>query len=178
MNETVKQHLGAHALPASALATPVTQVGTRRVPEKAVSGRASPITVAAPLAPGSGPARNPPPLRQSQLAASPGAVFCMGRAYWPRPARAGQAYVLEVAIGQVARELRVHGADRAGQCDPHPGNNAGMAVAWKDRESWHSPTLDTGRQSTDGSQEHLPVQGRWRRTKLQIEIPFRRCPGQ
>ncbi|CAN8204075.1 unnamed protein product [Coccothraustes coccothraustes] len=156
----------------------MTQVGARRVPEKAVSRRASPITVAAPPAPGSDPARDPPPLRRSQLAASPGAVFCMGRAYWPRPARAGQAYVLEAAIGQVARELRAHGGDGVGRCDPHLGNNAGMAAAWEERESWHSPTLDKGRQSTDGSQEHLPMQGRWRRTKLQIKIPFRKCPGQ
>lgn len=108
--------------------------------------------MAAPPAPGSGPARDPPPLRRSQLAASLGAVFCMGRAYWPRPARAGQAYVLEAAIGQVARELRVPCVSRVcarpaavgtgqGGCDRHPGNNARIGAPWKDRESRYGCTL-------------------------------------
>lgn len=104
-----------------------------------MSGLASPITVATPPAPGSGPARDPRSLRRSQLAASPGAVFCMGRAYWPRPARAGQAYVLEAAIGQAARGLRVPCVPTAGRGgDQHPGNNARIGAGWKDRESWHS----------------------------------------
>lgn len=58
----------------------------------------------------------------------------MGRAYWPRPARAGQAYVLEASIGQAARELRVpcvsrvcRGGDGAGRVRPVPG---------KQREKW------------------------------------------
>lgn len=58
----------------------------------------------------------------------------MGRAYWPRLTRAGQAYVLEAAIGQVARELRVpcvspagDRGDREGGCGPAPG---------KQRENW------------------------------------------
>lgn len=74
--------------------------------------------------------------------------------------------------------VRVRGGDGAGRCNPHPGKNAGMAAEGKDMESWHSPTLAKGRQSSDDSQEHLPVKCRWRRTKLQIKIPFKRCPGQ
>lgn len=45
----------------------------------------------------------------------------MGRAYWPQLARAGQAYVLEAAIGQVARELRVPCVSPAGDCGEQGG---------------------------------------------------------
>lgn len=112
MNELAEQRVGAFfPLRAPALAAIVTGAGTRRVPKRRDSGAALlgpaalPLT-AAPPAPRSGPARAPPPWQRSQLPQSRGAVLCMGRAYWPRPACAGQAYVLEAAIGQRARARR------------------------------------------------------------------------
>lgn len=86
----------------------------------------------------------------------------MGRAYWPWPARAGQAYVLAAAIGQVAREVRgpcvpTVGTGQRGS-DLRPGNKARVGAGGKDTERWHSRTLAKGRESTDVSQQHLPVQ--------------------
>lgn len=111
---------------------------------------------AAPPPPGPGPARDPPPLRRSQLAASPGALFCMGRAYWPRPARAGQAYVSEAAIGQAARELRVPCVSPAGH-GGHPGNKAQTGAGCGDSGSWHCRVSAKRCPRTAVPQQHLPL---------------------